>query len=38
VDVDFVKGLASVNESMVILLDIDSLLNSDELARVSEIA
>jgi len=35
VDVAFVQGLASVNESMVIMLDIDRLLNSDELALVS---
>jgi purine-binding chemotaxis protein CheW len=38
VDVAFVKGLASVNESMVIMLDIDRLLNSDELAQISDVA
>jgi len=37
VNVDFVQGLATVNESMVIILDIDKLLNSDELAVVENI-
>ncbi len=32
VNVDFVKGLATVEETMVIILDIDHLLNSGELA------
>ncbi len=31
VDTDFVKGLTTVNEKMVILLDIDHMLNSAEL-------
>jgi len=31
IDVEFVKGLAHVGESMLILLDIDKLLNSGEL-------
>lgn len=34
VNVDFVQGLATVNETMVIILDIDHLLNSGELAVV----
>lgn len=38
VDVAFVKGLATVNESMVIILDIDRLLNSNELALVNSLA
>jgi purine-binding chemotaxis protein CheW len=38
VDVAFVKGLATVSESMVIILDIDNLLNSDELALVKSLA
>jgi len=32
VNVDFVQGLATVDETMVIILDIDHLLNSGELA------
>ena len=31
ISVDFVKGLTSVDEKMVIILDIDHLMNSDEL-------
>jgi len=38
VNVDYVQGLATVNESMVIILDIDKLLNSDELTVVANIA
>lgn len=34
VDTDFVKGLATVNEKMVIILDIDHMLNSRELSEV----
>jgi len=34
VNVDIVKGLATVDEKMVIMLNIDKLLNSDELAMV----
>lgn len=37
VNVDFVHGLATVNETMVIILDIDRLLNSEELAMVENI-
>jgi purine-binding chemotaxis protein CheW len=36
ISIDFVRGLATVGESMVIVLDIDHLLNSDELAMVEE--
>jgi len=32
VDVDFVKGLAALEETMVIMLDIDRLLHADEMA------
>jgi len=35
VNVEFVKGLATVDEKMVIMLNIDKLLNSDELEMVS---
>jgi purine-binding chemotaxis protein CheW len=38
IDVDFVRGLATVNDAMVIVLDIDKLLNSGELAVVQRIA
>lgn len=38
VDTDFVKGLATVNEKMVIVLDIDHMLNSDELNAVDSAA
>jgi purine-binding chemotaxis protein CheW len=38
VNVDFVQGLATVNENMMIILDIDKLLNSDELAVVDNVA
>ena len=34
VNVEFVKGLATVDEKMVIMLNIDKLLNRDELAMV----
>jgi purine-binding chemotaxis protein CheW len=33
-----VQGLATVNENMMIILDIDKLLNSDELAVVDNVA
>ncbi len=36
VNVDFVEGLATVDETMVIILDIDQLLNSGELAMMDE--
>lgn len=35
VETDFVKGLATVNEKMVIILDIDHMLNSRELKAVT---
>jgi purine-binding chemotaxis protein CheW len=38
VDVDFVKGLATLDETMVIVLDIDRLLNADELSVVERVA
>lgn len=38
VDSSFVKGLATVDEKMVIILDIDHMLNSNELAKVSKIS
>lgn len=34
VDTDFVKGLATVNEKMVIVLDIDHMCNSNELSDI----
>lgn len=37
VDSSFVKGLATVEEKMVIILDIDHMLNSNELATVSKV-
>lgn len=37
VDVDFVQGLATLQENMVIVLDIDQLLNSNELTMVEEV-
>jgi len=36
VNVDFVRGLATVQEEMVIILDIDHLLNSGELAVMAQ--
>lgn len=38
VDASFVKGLATVEEKMVIILDIDFMLNSRELAKVNSLA
>lgn len=38
VRVDFVKGLATVDQKMVIILDIDNLLNSDELVMAESLA
>ena len=35
VETDFVKGLATVNDKMVIILDIDHMLNSNELKTVA---
>lgn len=35
VEVDFIKGLVSVNKKMVVLLDIDKLLHFDELPNLS---
>ncbi len=37
VDMEFVKGLATVGEKMVIVLDIDHMLNSNELASLESI-
>ncbi len=36
ISVDFVKGLATVGENMVIVLDIDHLLNSGDLAMMEQ--
>lgn len=38
IDSNFVSGLATVEEKMVIILDIDFMLNSDELAKVNRIS
>lgn len=38
VDSSFVKGLTTVDEKMVIILDIDHMLNSNELAKVNKIS
>jgi purine-binding chemotaxis protein CheW len=38
VDSSFVSGLATVEEKMVIILDIDHMLNSNELASVNKIS
>lgn len=38
ISVDFVKGLATVGDNMVIVLDIDHLLNSNEMAALEEAA
>ncbi len=37
IDASFVSGLATVDEKMVIVLDIDNMLNSDELAKVNKV-
>ena len=37
ISMEFVKGLATVEDKMVIVLDIDRLLNSEELAIVEQI-
>ena len=36
ISIDFVRGLATVGESMVIVLDIDHLLNSDDMTVVEK--
>ena len=36
ISIDYVKGLATLGENMVIVLDIDHLLNSDELEMVQK--
>ena len=36
ISIDFVKGLATVGETMVIVLDIDHLLNSNDMETVDE--
>lgn len=38
IDSSFVSGLATVEEKMVIILDIDHMLNSNELAKVNKIS
>lgn len=38
VDADFISGLASVNEQMVMLLDIDRLLRHEEMSAISAIS
>ena len=38
ISIEFVEGLATVNEKMVIILDIDRLLNSNELAVIDKMA
>jgi len=38
VDVNFVQGLATLEDVMVIMLDIDRLLNADELSAVAKIS
>ncbi|MDH5229114.1 MAG: chemotaxis protein CheW [Gammaproteobacteria bacterium] len=35
VSIDFVKGLVTVNDKMVIILEIDRMMNSDELATLA---
>lgn len=37
IDTAFLRGLATVNEKMVIILDIDHMLNSAELAKVDDV-
>lgn len=37
ISIEFIRGLATVNEKMVIILDIDRLLNSQELALVEPV-
>ena len=37
VKIDFVRGLATVDEKMVIVLNIDSMLNSNELSQVDAV-
>ena len=37
VDTDFIKGLVTVNEKMVILLDINKLLDEDEIPNLKEV-
>lgn len=36
INIEFVKGLANVCEKMIIILEIDALLNSDELAIIEQ--
>ncbi len=38
IDNRFVSGLTTINDKMVVVMDIDKLLNTDELALVEEIA
>ena len=37
IDTDFIQGLVTVDEKMVILLDIDKLLTTDELPSLAEL-
>lgn len=36
INIEFVKGLANVSDKMIIILEIDALLNSDELAIIEQ--
>ena len=36
INIEFVKGLANISEKMIIILEIDALLNSDELAILEQ--
>ena len=38
IDTEFIKGLVNVNDKMVILLNIDKLLTSEDLSTISDIA
>jgi purine-binding chemotaxis protein CheW len=38
INIEFVKGLANVSEKMIIILEIDALLNSNELAIIEQTA
>lgn len=38
ISIEFVRGLATVGEKMVIVLDIDRLLNSNELAMIEHVS
>lgn len=38
ISIEFIKGLVTIDEKMVIILDIDRLLNSEELALIEQVA